>query len=185
MKTYIRTIHRLRTAIPALFGTALTLVALSAPPTEAQSDRPLLKVPFACNQEWKGATYNTHNPLKAIDLNLRSGGDTDLGQPVKASAAGTVTRVESLQNSYGKYVIIEHNGTWSTLYAHLNQINVKVGDRVTDTTTIGTVGKSGGVTSAHLHYEQRKNNTSVNIIFGKSTEVVYYDSDQSFTRTRC
>jgi hypothetical protein len=185
MKKNLSPTHRLPLAIPALVVTSLTLVTLSATPTEAQSDRPLLKVPFSCNQEWKGATYNGHDPDRALDLNLRSGGDSDLGQPVKASANGRVIRAENVGTGYGNLVVIEHNGTWSTAYAHLNQINVQRGQTVTDATTIGTVGKSGGQTYTHLHYEQRKSGTPVSIMFGTSTDVKYYNNDQSFTRTRC
>lgn len=178
-----------------------TLIGLAAVPTialastpraeaavQAAATRPLLKVPFPCNEVWRGATFSGHSLPYAIDFNLPSGGDTDLGRPVKASGAGRVVAATYLEGQgFGEYVKIDHGGGWETVYAHLQRgsTTVSVGDTVTDTKTIGRVGKTGLVGStAHLHYEQRLNGDDVKIRFGSSTWVVYYQT-REFSRTRC
>lgn len=169
--------------------------AASAAPASASSGqveataaaaRPVLKVPFTCNQTWRGSTYADHSPSdRSMDLNLPSGGDTDLGQPVRASAAGKVVLAGVGGGGYGNRVLIGHGNSWSTFYAHLSQINVRVGQHVEASTIIGKVGKSGGQKYAHLHYEQRNNGNQVSIRFGTSTWAKYYNNTQTFTRTSC
>jgi len=89
-----------------------------------------------------------------IDLNLRTGGDSDLGQPVFAALAGVVT-VAGHYRVWGNIVLIAHGGIW-TQYAHLNEIDVKPGERVRQDDIIGTIGKGDGNRFwAHLHYEVR------------------------------
>ncbi len=181
--------RRATAAVAVLAATVATAGAVSmaaAGAAEAAGTRPLLKVPFKCNQTWRGSTRSNHSPSnRAMDLNLPSGGDTDLGQPVKASAPGKVVAAGVGGGGYGNRIIVGHGDNWSTLYAHLKSINVKVGDHVEDTTTIGTVGKSGGQEYAHLHYEQRNFGEPKSIRFGTSTWAEYYDAEQYFTRTRC
>ena len=85
---------------------------------------PTFKVPFPCGQTWSGQTRTNHSPANAIDFNRTD----DLGDPVVASAPGTVDVVTNLgSTSYGKYVRINHGGGYTTYYAHLNGFNVSVG----------------------------------------------------------
>lgn len=65
-------------------------------------------------------------------------------------------------NGYGKLIIIKHSSGYETRYAHLNNIYVKVGQRVTRGQLIGKTGMTGRVTGPHLHYEIRKNGTPLN-----------------------
>ncbi|HMM95029.1 M23 family metallopeptidase [Phycicoccus sp.] len=177
--------RRATAGFAALAATAAAVSVAAARPAEA-ADRPLLKVPFPCHQTWRGSTWAGHSPSdRAMDLNLPPGGDTDLGKPVKASAAGKVVSAGVGGGGYGNRVLIGHGNNWSTFYAHLSRIDVKVGQHVEATTTIGAVGKSGGQSSAHLHYEQRHHGTPVSIRFGSSTWATYYSNTQTFTRTRC
>ncbi|MEU4553453.1 M23 family metallopeptidase [Micromonospora violae] len=128
-----------------LVGGALTPVtpALAAP---------TFRVPFPCGQTWSGQTRSGHSPAYAIDFNRTD----DSGDPVVASAPGTVDRVTDLGGtSYGKYVRINHGGGYSTYYAHLSGFNVSVGQSVGYGKVIGWVGSTGGSTGPHLHYEQR------------------------------
>ncbi|CAM2838017.1 peptidoglycan DD-metalloendopeptidase family protein [Shewanella amazonensis] len=75
-----------------------------------------------------------------------------IGTPIKAAGAGKV--IEAGYNQYnGNYVFIRHNGTYTTKYLHLNKRRVKKGDSVKQGQIIGTLGKTGRVTGAHLHYE--------------------------------
>ncbi|WP_417761241.1 peptidoglycan DD-metalloendopeptidase family protein [Shewanella sp.] len=75
-----------------------------------------------------------------------------IGTPIKAAGAGKV--VEASYNRFnGNYVFIRHSATYTTKYLHLNKRKVKLGDNVKQGQIIGTLGKTGRVTGAHLHYE--------------------------------
>ncbi|MFF5175046.1 peptidoglycan DD-metalloendopeptidase family protein [Micromonospora sp. NPDC000089] len=145
-----------------LAGAALlTAGALVVPATPALA-APAFKVPFPCGQSWSGQTRADHSPPYAIDLNRTD----DLGDPVVASAPGTVDRVTDLGGtSYGRYVRIDHGGGWTTYYAHLDGFNVSVGQSVGYGQVIGRVGSTGGSTGPHLHYEQRLNGNDVQARF--------------------
>ncbi|MBM0275703.1 M23 family metallopeptidase [Micromonospora tarensis] len=123
---------------------------------------PTFKVPFPCGQSWSGQTRSDHSPANAVDFNRTD----DLGDPVVASAPGTVDRVTDLGGtSYGKYVRINHGGGYSTYYAHLNGFNVSVGQTVGYGKVLGWVGSTGGSTGPHLHYEQRLNGNDIQVRF--------------------
>ncbi|MDD8059475.1 MULTISPECIES: peptidoglycan DD-metalloendopeptidase family protein [Shewanella] len=75
-----------------------------------------------------------------------------IGTPIKAAGKGKV--VESGYNQFnGNYVFIKHNETYTTKYLHLTKRKVSRGDTVKQGQIIGTLGKTGRVTGAHLHYE--------------------------------
>ncbi|QDE30374.1 MULTISPECIES: peptidoglycan DD-metalloendopeptidase family protein [Shewanella] len=75
-----------------------------------------------------------------------------IGTPIKAAGKGKV--IESSYNQYnGNYVFIKHNDTYTTKYLHLTKRKVKRGETVKQGQIIGTLGKTGRVTGAHLHYE--------------------------------
>ena len=73
------------------------------------------------------------------------------GTNVVSSITGTVTDV-GYDSEKGNYIVVE-NGNVKTLYAQLAATNVKKGDNITAKQTIGTVGKTGTATGAHLHFE--------------------------------
>ncbi|MCL1113295.1 MULTISPECIES: peptidoglycan DD-metalloendopeptidase family protein [Shewanella] len=75
-----------------------------------------------------------------------------IGTPIKAAGKGKV--IESGYNQFnGNYVFIKHNETYTTKYLHLTKRKVNRGDTVKQGQVIGTLGKTGRVTGAHLHYE--------------------------------
>jgi murein DD-endopeptidase MepM/ murein hydrolase activator NlpD len=80
-----------------------------------------------------------------------------IGTPVRAAMAGTVVRVENQIGNYGKFVIIEHPKGFQTLYAHLNTINVRRGQYVSQNELIGRMGNTGRSTGSHLHFTIFKN----------------------------
>jgi murein DD-endopeptidase MepM/ murein hydrolase activator NlpD len=81
-----------------------------------------------------------------------------IGTPIKASGDGKVV-FAGTKGGYGRTVIVQHGGTYSTLYGHLSRFNksTRVGARVRQGQTIGYVGKTGVATGPHLHYEFRVN----------------------------
>ncbi len=93
---------------------------------------------------------------KGLDLSAPT------GTPIYATADGVVTfsgRVP-LSSSiawwrFGNVVVIKHAERFITIYAHCDEIRVRVGSRVTQGQVIGTVGSTGWSTNSHLHYEVR------------------------------
>tara|TARA_B100001059_G_scaffold107942_1_gene107630 strand:- start:8537 stop:9889 length:1353 start_codon:yes stop_codon:yes gene_type:complete len=75
-----------------------------------------------------------------------------VGTPIMAAGDGKVTH-SGYNNLNGNYVFIKHANNIVTKYLHLSRRNVKVGDRVKQSETIGRLGATGRVTGAHLHYE--------------------------------
>jgi murein DD-endopeptidase MepM/ murein hydrolase activator NlpD len=148
--------------------------------TLASASRPRMYVPFRCGESWRGQTRSDHRPAKAIDFNQGQGSD-DLKKPVVASAAGTVLKARNLGNdSYGKYIELRHPGGYTTLYAHLHEMDVKAGQKVESGQRIGLVGQSGGAQGVHLHYEQKKNGKLVKIQF--NGEPAKYWGTKSYVR---
>ncbi|SHM17208.1 Murein DD-endopeptidase MepM and murein hydrolase activator NlpD, contain LysM domain [Caldanaerovirga acetigignens] len=84
-----------------------------------------------------------------------------VGTPVRAANSGVVT-FAGRNGGYGRLVIISHGGGFETYYAHLNSINVSVGEQVSKGQVIGSVGTSGRTTGPHLHFEVRVNGTPKN-----------------------
>jgi len=83
------------------------------------------------------------------------------GTKVVATADGLVVYAGRKLN-YGRVVSIEHKFGMSTRYGHLDRFNVKAGQRVKKGDIIGYVGTTGRTTGAHLHYEVRLRNQSLN-----------------------
>ena len=74
------------------------------------------------------------------------------GTPVVASGNGKVIKA-GYSKYNGNYVFISHGTQYVTKYLHLNKKLVKTGQKVKQGDKIGTVGSTGRVTGAHLHYE--------------------------------
>ena len=85
----------------------------------------------------------------------------DAGDPVRATATGTVT-VAGWSGGYGKMVEIDHGNDLSTRYGHLSFIDVTVGQKVKIGQVIGRIGSTGRSTGPHLHYETRVDGEAVN-----------------------
>jgi murein DD-endopeptidase MepM/ murein hydrolase activator NlpD len=84
--------------------------------------------------------------------------------PIYAASDGKVIRVDSRSSGYGKHIRIDHGFGYITLYAHLNNYNVKKGQKVIKGDIIGYVGSSGRSQAPHLHYEVQKDKKRVNPI---------------------
>ncbi len=83
------------------------------------------------------------------------------GTAVKAAASGEVLYAGWLRG-YGKVVIILHRGGMATVYAHLKDIVVREGQRVSQGEIIGSVGSTGWSTGPHLYFEVRIDGRAVN-----------------------
>jgi murein DD-endopeptidase MepM/ murein hydrolase activator NlpD len=83
------------------------------------------------------------------------------GTPILSTAEGVVKLARS-HGGYGRTVIIQHDFGIETLYAHMSQIRVTEGQRVSRGDRIGDMGNTGRSTGTHLHYEVRLSGTAVN-----------------------
>jgi hypothetical protein len=85
------------------------------------------------------------------------------GTPVLATADGKVIKKEFKGNGkgHGRYILIQHDQVYSTLYTQLSGFNVKLNQHVKQGDIIGYVGSSGISTGPHLHYEVWKNGEKV------------------------
>jgi murein DD-endopeptidase MepM/ murein hydrolase activator NlpD len=78
------------------------------------------------------------------------------GTPVRAVGDGTV-EFAGTQNGYGNIVVVKHRNNQETAYAHLSRVDVKVGQNISQSQTLGAVGSTGWATGPHLHFEFRVN----------------------------
>ncbi|HEY5256798.1 MAG TPA: M23 family metallopeptidase [Candidatus Baltobacteraceae bacterium] len=88
------------------------------------------------------------------DVEFHEGVDlgADEGAAVHASAAGTVVAA-GWDGSYGKKIVVDHGNGYQSWYAHLSEIDVRVGQTVYKGQSIGLVGETGFATGPHLHYQ--------------------------------
>lgn len=90
------------------------------------------------------------------------------GTEIHASDSGTVLRINTTcthdygkssscgcGGGYGNYVIIDHGNEFITLYGHLTEVDVNVGDEIKKGDVIGKMGSTGFSTGDHLHFEIR------------------------------
>jgi len=83
------------------------------------------------------------------------------GTEILSATNGKVTKVEYNNKYYGNFIEITENQTIFK-YAHLDSINVKLGDIIKQKNKIGLMGNTGMSTGTHLHFEIRINDRSVN-----------------------
>lgn len=86
------------------------------------------------------------------------------GANIYAAQGGTVITAyndSGYHGGYGNYVIIDHGGGISTIYAHCSAVTVTVGQTVNKGDVIGYVGTTGWSTGNHLHFETRVDGTAV------------------------
>ena len=97
----------------------------------------------------------------------------DYGTPIYSTADGVVTYA-GWENGYGRLVKIQHAFGIETRYAHMSQVRVEVGQRVSRGDRIGDMGNSGRSTGTHLHYEIRIGGSAINpMTFIKAAKNVF------------
>ena len=120
----------------------------------------LYPLPYVC-QITDAYGYRTH-PLTG-KYSWHNGVDFGAagGTAIYATKSGTVTTA-AYGEAWGYYVVINHGDGYSSLYAHMPELIVSVGDYVTQGQTIGTVGSTGWSTGPHLHFTIYYNGSDVN-----------------------
>ena len=124
----------------------------------------LMRAPISYSRISSGFSLHRMHPLLGFSR-AHQGVDyaAPSGTPVKAAGDGRVTFV-GVKGGYGKCLIIDHGGGYSTLYAHLShfKVGMHAGARVTQEQVIGFVGMTGLATGPHLHFEVRINGVARN-----------------------
>jgi murein DD-endopeptidase MepM/ murein hydrolase activator NlpD len=122
--------------------------------------------PYVISDYYRWRSWGTTYFHGAIDICC-----TGYGSPIYAANSGVVIVAENDPNkeSHGKYVVIDHNNGYYTLYGHLSGLSVKVGSVVTMGQVIAAMGNTGDVVprptaanplnGTHLHFEIRKGAT--------------------------
>ena len=106
--------------------------------------------------------FGTQRTINGVAVPPHNGVDqrAKAGTPIGAAASGRVVYV-GRQYIRGNVVVIDHGaGVYST-YAHMQSVDVDVGDVVATGARIGEVGKTGRVTGPHLHWEVHMDGTAV------------------------
>ncbi|MDP3194527.1 M23 family metallopeptidase [Tabrizicola sp.] len=136
------------------------------------------KLPFAMpvkdSFRWTSGFGYRRDP-KGAGTRMHEGTDMagSYGTPILATADGVVVHA-GWDNGYGRLVKIKHDFGVETRYAHLSQIRVEVGQRVSRGDRIGDMGNSGRSTGTHLHYEVRLGGDAVNpMTFIKAAKNVF------------
>ena len=110
-----------------------------------------------------GISKDPFNPkmyYKHMGIDLRA----KKGEPVAAVADGTVLKAETkykINKGYGKFITIQHNDGVISRYAHLDAVNVEIGQKVKSGQEIGKVGTTGRSTGPHLHFELKIDDENV------------------------
>lgn len=108
--------------------------------------------------------FGGENMHLGSDWNGNGGSNTDLGDPIHSIANGLVTDAYDHGGGWGGVVMVAHRipdpeggeaRLVESLYAHLQRIDVAVGDAVDRGAQLGTMGNVGGLYLAHLHLELR------------------------------
>jgi murein DD-endopeptidase MepM/ murein hydrolase activator NlpD len=98
------------------------------------------------------------------------------GTDIYATGNGVVVAVLRSKRGLGNHIIIDHGFGYTSIYAHLNDFNVRVGQKVQRGDVIGFVGNTGTSVANHLHYEIKlngKNVDPVNYYFEDLTAAEY------------
>lgn len=146
--------NKSRTAHKKVPSTSQKSVAKTPP------GKPVLPVKYASvtgavNWVWpaKGRIIRNFSPGKGLNKGIDIEGR--LGEPVHSAGAGTVVYAGDGLRGYGKLLIIKHDETYLSAYAHNNKLFVKEGDEVKGNQKIAEIGSSGTDTTK-LHFEIRR-----------------------------
>jgi murein DD-endopeptidase MepM/ murein hydrolase activator NlpD len=126
-------------------------------PTRLWDGRFTRPVPDAAN-----SAFGTRSILNGEPRSPHGGADFNsaIGTPIKAPNGGRVV-VAGDRYFTGNTVMIDHGLTLFSLFAHLSEIDVHLGDVVKTDDVIGKVGATGRVTGPHLHWSVRVNGARV------------------------
>lgn len=123
-------------------------------------NKAFLASPLAFSRVTSGFAMRFHPIHQRWKAHLGVDYGAPTGTPVRVVGDGEVS-FAGRQGGYGNVVQIKHSGDRMTVYAHLSRIDVRVGQKVEQGSTIGAVGATGWATGPHLHFEFKVGGTHV------------------------
>ncbi|KWZ42940.1 peptidase [Burkholderia savannae] len=139
-------------AVPPIYGSGSTASAAPpAAPAPSETTAPAASSNLSFAWPVRGALLNTFDDSKNKGINI--GGPA--GEAVKAAADGRVVYAGNGLRGYGNLIIIKHDATYLTAYAHNRALMVKEGDAVTKGQKIAEMGNSDS-DRVMLHFEVRR-----------------------------
>lgn len=125
--------------------------------------RRFLRSPLEYTRISSGFSLGRRHPVFR-DWRVHKGVDyaAPTGTKIRTVGDGIVEYIGN-QRGYGKVIIIKHDDTQSTLYAHMNRFasKLRLGDTVKQGQVIGEVGQTGWATGPHLHFEFQVNGKQI------------------------
>ncbi|GGZ15504.1 peptidase M23 [Echinicola pacifica] len=124
-----------------------------------------------------GFGMRIHPILKVRKMHTGIDFSAPKGTPIYATGDGTVVEVKTEFGGYGKSVLIDHGFGFQTRYGHMNEFEVRKGQKVKRGDEIGKVGNTGSSTAPHVHYEVIKDGNIINPVhyFFKDLGPVEFD----------
>jgi murein DD-endopeptidase MepM/ murein hydrolase activator NlpD len=119
-------------------------------------DTSYLASPMEFSRVTSGFNMRFHPVLHRWKAHLGVDYGADIGTPVRTVGDGMV-EFAGQQNGFGNVVIVKHNNSDQTLYAHLSRIDVQAGQTIRQGQHVGAVGATGWASGPHLHFEFRVN----------------------------
>ncbi|HYQ37678.1 MAG TPA: peptidoglycan DD-metalloendopeptidase family protein [Pseudomonas sp.] len=123
-------------------------------PGSLRFDKPVsgpLSSPFGLRRFFNGEERNPH---AGLDFAVPA------GTPVKAPAAGRVVLIGDYFFN-GRTVFVDHGQGLISMFCHLSQVGVKVGDELPRGAVLGKVGATGRATGPHLHWNLSLNDARI------------------------
>jgi murein DD-endopeptidase MepM/ murein hydrolase activator NlpD len=168
---------RLITVLPETIPTATpTLTIIEATPSDQPEPRQIITLPEAPKQQtavvapkeipqtrgvfiWPVTGLITQYPTSyhmAIDIAFRG------NSQIAAARTGTVEYAGCVRGGYGCHIVLTHDDGYKSLYGHLSELFVTMGQSVSQNQVIGRMGATGRATGVHLHFEIRQEGTLIN-----------------------
>lgn len=122
-----------------------------------------LKNPVEFSRISSGFKLRFHPVLKSWRQHKGVDFAASTGTKIMSTADGVISKITQDNSGYGKHIEINHDGKYSTLYAHMSAFTpgLKQGSKIKQGDVIGLVGATGRVTGPHLHYEFKVNGQQV------------------------
>lgn len=108
-----------------------------------------------------GYGLRIHPIYKIIKFHAGMDFTAPAGTDIYSTGNGVVAAVLSSKRGLGNHIIVDHGFGYTSIYAHLSNFNVRVGQKVQRGDIIGYVGNTGTSVANHLHYEIKLNGSNV------------------------
>jgi len=143
-------------------------------------ERGFLRYPVEFSRISSGFSHARLHPILKV-VREHKGVDfaAPAGTPIRASADGKIT-FQGWKGGYGKVVMLQHDGVYSTVYGHMSRFepSLSQGKSVKQGQVIGYVGATGYATGPHLHYEFRVNGQHQDPLSAKLPEAMPIAANQ-------